>query len=434
VYSISDGVEESNDAIVQVTVTDAIFTFLSNEGNDRSIAAVLDSACEQLLLLDSGLNQGQTNLRARCLDLRALVESDPSRLASVINQIAPEETIAMMRTASTANQSHSSAVANRLTNIGRGISAFSVNGVTVLSSEDFGGAAGDEEGNSSIAAKLGLFLSLQLESAEKEKTELENGFEQDGSGVTLGLDTRITDAFYVGAAFGYSSNTLEYLNEGGEVDTETTNLIGYALLNQGAWSGDVQLGYAVNNFDINRRITYVSGGNDVVTSAEGTTSGDQIFLQSSLQYALNYKQFSFFPNVRLSYQQNSISAYTENNADGFSVNLGEQDLSRLTFSAGLQAQYAFNFNWGVLLPLAEINIFSDSGDQDEIQGQFSFSPVESDYFILEAEEADSSYAQLGLGLSTVLTHGFSGFFKYEQIVGYENLDSNRVSLGFRYEL
>ena len=427
-YRISDGVDESNDAVVRVNVTNNLFRETAASVNDQSVAQALDAACNSLLSNADNLTRGQVILRARCSELQALAVENPNLAARTINQIAPEETIAIMRTVTANNQSQASAVQNRITTLGQGLNVFSINGIAVAGTEPKGGAAGD------LAKKIGVFVSAQLDNTEKQRNTLENGFERDSESLTLGVDYRLSEKAVLGLATGIASASLNYRQQDGKVDSNNTSLITYFTYSHKRWSLDSQLGYGVSNFDIQRQINYLSNGETVQSQTLGATSSDHYFFRTSLQYQWHRNGFSVFPRLDLSYQDNRVKSYTENSASGFTVNLGEQAMSRTSTSLGLQSQYTFKPSWGVFIPLIEILAISDRGSQQDVEGEFAFSPNEGDVFTLEAEQADSFYGSVSVGASLVLPRGINAFVKYDQIVEFEDIESERWSLGFRAEM
>ena len=428
-YTIANYQEQiSAEATVTITVTEDVFGSLARAGNDRGVATALDAACAGLLSQNSSqLGAGAQRLQARCQGLSDLSATDPDAAARIMNQIAPEETIALMRTGSQGAQGHSQAVNQRLSQVGQGISSISINGLS-LSSTPVGGAAGD------LMPAFGFFASAQLEDADKKTTEWENGFDYNAHGITLGVDYALNHQWLVGSAFGWTQNDLSFTGDDGEVETTTTSLIAFASYNVPLGTLDFQLGYNQSDFDIGRNIHYETPAETVQTLTQGSTSGNQLFASTRWQFAWNRNALSIFPHLALEHIEGHIDRYEETNAEGFETILNKQIIRQTTLEAGLQAQYALNQNWGVAVPFVEVRGRSDlESSNGDITGEFAFSPVESESFFLAAEKGQSTFFNVAIGSSFMLPHGISGFVRYEEMLGYSNLKARRYSLGVRAE-
>lgn len=430
-YTVTDdGIQVSAPATVTITVVEGGFASLAREGNDRSVARALEAACNALIA-GEGVEQysaGSEALLARCRGLRELASSDPQALARAINRIAPEETVALMQAGTRGSQDHTQAISQHLSQVGSGISRLSINGVSIGPGFERGGAAGD------IASAWGVFASVRLEEAEKEKTELENSFDYTANAITVGLDYRLTDQWIVGAAVGWTQNDLEFSYDDGEVETTIGSLIGFVSYANDLGSLDLQLGYSNSDFDVTRNIEYVTPIESVKTLTKGKTYGDQYFISSRWQFALNFGGLSVYPYLSLEHQEGRIDRYEEYNAAGFEVNLEGQTLKQTSANLGFQLQYALNFDWGVMLPMLEIRGVSEmESNQDEITGEFIFSPVETETFLLQAEEGDTLFVHAAAGASFIFPHGISAFLLYEEMLDYQNLQARRVEIGIRSE-
>ena len=103
-------------------------------------------------------------------------------------------------------------------------------------------------------------------------------------------------------------------------------------------------------------------------------------------------------------------------------------------NAGVQGQFLFNQDWGVLIPNLEFSLSRElTSDQDEVNGQFVFAPAGTGGFSLSPEEVDSLFYRVGLGANIVLPNGFSGFVGLQKLLAYEELSSNQLQAGFRAE-
>ncbi len=429
-YTITDNVSEtpSSPATVTILVTDSVLGF-GSRGNDLSVAQTLEAACNELVqTVPEQLGAGALQLRERCFALQDMIASDSPELATALNRIAPEETIAMMQLGATSASMQSSAVQQRMSNPGS--PALTINGVG-MSRQIAGGAAGDSD---YAFARSGFFSTLQLERGDKRKTEWENGFDYTANSLTVGYDYRVDSRIVIGAALGVTRNDLDYKFGDGSVNTDTTTVIAFGSYTKDSWSNDFQLGYNTSEFEMRRNIRYQSALENFQATARGDTAGKQFFLSAQSQYFWSRDALSLFPQFKLDILQGSIDGYAENNAGGFEVMLGNQKMSQITMHLGMMAQYATPFNWGVLVPQLELRASSEVlSDQDAVEGAFAFSPIENQVFVMEAEDGDKNYYNVALGTSFIIPNGISGFVRYDRMLGYRHFSSNRIEAGVRLE-
>ena len=432
-YTIEDLVEvpEQATATVTVTVTSTEFTTPTDDINDRSVASALSAACDALSSLsDIELSNGQALLATRCDALRDLAVVSPESIAAIIEDIAPEETLALLQVASSASQLQSRAVRNRIHSMGQGIQEASENSVAWHYHSAYA-SAGDE----SIQSPLNLFLSIQAKDTERERTELENGFDLDTLGLTFGVDYAFTPDMFLGLALGSTANTLEYLDDQGEVDTDVLTLIAFYSINSGNFAFDFQLGFDESDFEVNRFIEYEEAGTTLDITSEGETSGSQVFVFSSAQYTFDWQAFNLSPFFQLEYRDGEVESYRETNIAGFDVELDAQSYDETNLNIGTRGQFILRQSWGVLIPNFNFEIINRINDtQSEVEGRFIFSPVEESSFVLNTDDPDSLFYRAGLGLTAVFPRGFSGFLSYEQIIDQDYFDTSKFNLGFRLEL
>lgn len=432
-YAVTDdGIQISALATVNIVVSNAVLVGDGLLGNDLSVAEALDAACNALLQqLPSELSAGALQLRERCIALQDLALQDVLELASAIDRIAPEETMAMMQMGAMSAGIQTEAVTRRASAKNTRGNQLIINGFSVRAEGASGGSAGDDD---YPFARAAWFLSAQLEDSDKEKTRWENGFDSRLHALTLGFDYRLDSELVLGAAAGWTRSDLQYKAGDGSVDTDTATAIVFATQNLEHWSNELQLGYNRNNFEMYRNIRYQSRVENMQTDAFSETTGDQLFVSAQSQYFWSLQALSLAPQLKLNYVDGTIEGYADKNAMGFETVLTDQHLSQLTVELGLQAQYAANFNWGVLLPQVEVRASSEMrSDQDAVRGAFAFSPIANQTFVMQAEENDRKYYNVAVGTTFVVPNGISGFLRYDQLFGYENFSSSRVEAGLRLE-
>jgi outer membrane lipase/esterase len=422
-------------ATVTITVTGSNFVDASTNGNNRSVAIAMELVCAELRESSDGeLGAGRRNLFERCNGLDALALNDPEAANVALRQIAPEETIALMRSTSESTRTQTAAVSQRVGQLQAGNNRFTLNGMVSrnqTSGDGAGGGAGDAE---PIWSALGFFASVQHQAAKKDLSDLESGYKSAGDTLTLGTDYRLSDDWVVGGAVGYTQNELDYSAQNGSLDGEVTSFIIFNSYSMKYSSLEIQMGYAATSFDSIRKVQYSEGDTLVNDTMRGSTGGSQFLLNSQYQWEWHKDALTIFPFARFDYLQNNVDGYGENGGGGLPMIIGKQSTEQLTLSAGVESTYVFNRNWGVLIPTLKITMLSEvSSGFDPIASQFAYDPDPENTFTLQNDGEDKSFAQIALGSSFIFKRGLSGFLQYQKMIAYENLSAYQIQGGVRYE-
>lgn len=428
----TDGeVTEFATATVTINVTPSVVTGGGIGFNVTSVAQTIDLVCGAIANTgESDLSNGGVLLSARCDELAALAAADPEAAATALRQIAPEETLALSKLGVNASQFQANVVGARLMQLGQGLSKINTGGLGWS-----GNLAGGTAGDGSLLAKLGFFASLQLEDADKDTTMMESGFDYSATSLTAGIDYAANEAWFVGGAFGVTSNSLDFKDGGGKVDSTILTFIGYSTYHMGNFNVDVQAGFSNSDIDLSRHISYQTLTNGMFeATTSGTTNGGQWFISTELQYLFSYKALTLYPAIKLNYMDSSVDSYADTGAGGWDVELGEQNVTQSSLEAGVQATYAINTSWGVFIPNIEFQLYDDlDTDQELLTGSFAYAPGEQYKFGMYGEEPESLYYQVGVGFSVLLPKGTSAFAGYRQTLSYTDYSASQFQAGLRME-
>ncbi len=444
-YVLQDDSEEglTSQGTVTITVSDSQFDGFSGNRNDRSLALALNTTCDRLReLSDAELGSSQRQLLNQCVNLEALAASDPNAVSAALTQIAPEETLSQMRVAVDSTHTHTHAVTQRvqqLKSAGRGavVPGLVVNGRDLSRDIALGGGASADSGvaGDSLWSRLGVFASVQMEDAERDRSGLENGYQADTYSLTAGADYFLSESMLLGMSIGFSDSELEYSGNDGELDAELTTLIAFGAYFYRDFSFYLQGGYTQMDFDSARLIRYGSGGLGVDERAVGSTTGIQKMLNTRAEWQWQRDALTLTPFVRVDYLQSDIKRYTERGGGGLAMELGKQSTSQVTLATGLQGAYVLNRQWGVLTPTASLSYLSETdSDRDPVTGRFAFDLDRENTFTLNNEGGDTAFFQLSVGAAAVFKRGWSAFVEYRETLGYEDLSVSQFQLGVRYEL
>lgn len=433
-YTIQEDTEEALTAVgtVTINVVESSYVEVSEGANNRNLAEAMTQVCAALRENSDGeQGAGRRNLLERCDALEAMAANDPDAVNNALNKIAPEETIALMRVLAEANRAQTSAVSQRIGQLQAGNNAFTFNGMALnYNGQISGGAAGDVP----IWSALGFFVSAQYEKAERDGSEYESGYDSDGNTFTAGLDYRVSKDLVMGAAVGFTQNELDYNVQGGSLDSEIVSFILFSSYTWERFSFETQLGYAGTTFDSVRRVAYGEGDSAVNDTLYGSTEGEQLLVNAQLQWEWNRNALSVYPFVRFDYLRNEVDGYGETGESGLPMIIGSQSSDQLTLGVGVQSTYVLNQRWGVLIPMVQISLLSEtSSGFDPVAARFAYDPDPNNTFTLRNDGEDSAYSQIAVGSSAIFKHGLSGFFQYQQLAGYNNLSAYQVQAGIRYE-
>ena len=433
-YTIQEDTEEALTAVGRVTinVVESSYVEVSEGANNRNLAETMTQVCAALRENSDGeQGAGRRNLLERCDALEAMAANDPDAVNNALNKIAPEETIALMRVLAEANRAQTSAVSQRIGQLQAGNNAFTFNGMALnYNGQISGGAAGDVP----IWSALGFFVSAQYEKAERDGSEYESGYDSDGNTFTAGLDYRVSKDLVMGAAVGFTQNELDYNVQGGSLDSEIVSFILFSSYTWERFSLETQLGYAGTTFDSVRRVAYGEGDSAVNDTLYGSTEGEQLLVNAQLQWEWNRNALSVYPFVRFDYLRNEVDGYGETGESGLPMIIGSQSSDQLTLGVGVQSTYVLNQRWGVLIPMVQVSLLSEtSSGFDPVAARFAYDPDPNNTFTLRNDGEDSAYSQIAVGSSAIFKHGLSGFFQYQQLAGYNNLSAYQVQAGIRYE-
>ena len=276
----------------------------------------------------------------------------------------------------------------------------------------------------------GLLFSPQYGKSKRPETELENGFQSDLAGLLLGLDYRFSDSFVLGAAIGYTKDKIGFLNNAGTLKTTSNTLTLY-----GTWTPSVSgyidgyLGTGKIDLDNQRQIVF---GLLSPSTASSNTTGKQIMAGLSAGYKMDSGRANFGPFINLDYIKTTIDGYDERGNTLLELRYSDRSTVSTTGSVGGQANMAFNYDWGNLLPstrLAAVHEYKN--DARQISSELVITPGPT--FSIASDAPDRNYFLTGLGLTAAFNGGAQAFLNYEKRSKDKLLNSWAVSAGVLVE-
>jgi len=412
--------------------------------DEVAVAEALDNACTDLQGAGT-LTPEQQDLLNQCL---ALGTATPVEVGDALEEMLPDVAETQAQTGQTAVGAQFDNLKGRLATLRSGQYGSSFGGLTLVGpggSVSLGGLmqalladetppAAEDAGFS----RWGFFASGSIGRGESKPNDNVPSYDYDINGITVGIDYRKTDNLILGAALGYTSQDTDLAGNQGSVEMRGLSLSGYASWYlKDSWYIDGVLSLGRNNFDNRRRITYVLPGSTVDTVAKADFDGSDRSVTVTFGKDFAHGAWGGGGYGRMLYSRLGFDAFEEEVEAGAGSGLGLRVESRtvtaLSTVLGGKLTYTHSADWGVLVPLAQLEWQKEHKSDPELFRAFLIDDPTATPILVTGEPLDSSYFRVGLGMSLVLTKGRSGFVLYEHMLGRDGMKMDNLSLGFRME-
>ncbi|MFN2288105.1 MAG: autotransporter domain-containing protein [Chromatocurvus sp.] len=427
----------------------------------RRLAARVDEICPRIIqaqVTGSTLTPGQLALRDACSRLKN-VDTSEEQGRTALNEILPRDVQAFRDYAVelATIQLRQLDSRRRLRKAGGGSGA-SVAGLNIRVGDEvvpastlqsafadlLGMAAGEGEDSFLDFGNLGVFLQGDIDFAKRDETVARSGYKFDIWAFTAGADYRVSDNLYAGAAISVGEAKIDFANNGGETDLENWALSTYAgwQITEN-WYSDFMLSYGETDYSTVRRVNYSDVGGAYTAQNLSDTSGDQLYIGLNTGYEFRRGGWRFGPTASLFYIDGSIDGYSERagmQSDGaWLFDVDKQDYESLRLSVGVQADYAFNTGFGVLIPnLRMLHVMEEKANAEDIGLRLSNNPfgemdMATQRMFIEGQAVDDQFLDLGVGVSGQFIMGFSGFFDYHFYENFKGFSRDGYSFGLRWD-
>lgn len=287
----------------------------------------------------------------------------------------------------------------------------------------------------------GLLLTVHGSETEREETVNESGYESSLQGILVGGDYRFNDRFISGFALGYTSDSADFSNNTGKLDTVNNSLVGYFtyLPSNNAYL-DAYVGYSMLAFDSERVIDFQgtpgSPSNLPTSTATGDYDGEQIMAGVSGGYDWHFGKLTLGAFAAFDISDTDIDSYAESGNTGLEFTYDKQKIESALTTLGINAGYDFNRRWGVLTPTFSVSAVHQSKDDvRDFALQPSFvpfgvtTPQDQTTVFNQTDEPDRDYLMASVGLIAALNSGTQFFVTYEQMSAHDFLDTWSLSAG-----
>ncbi|MEW8507115.1 MAG: autotransporter outer membrane beta-barrel domain-containing protein [Candidatus Thiodiazotropha sp.] len=427
-------------------MADLLGSFVGENPNLLSLVDVIAEACPSGRLND--------RLQEDCNAVVGAASDGDVNTTEALNQVNPESTTKANNTTRQGGESQIRNLGTRIAALRAGARGLSFQGLDLLidgknlpisliadayRNAKHGGAASAD--NQLLASRLGVFVTGDISSGEKDETDLESGLDFDTVGITIGADYRITNQFILGGAVGFIDTEAELKNDAGDMDTQ-----GYSLSLFGTYYSpqhyflDFSATFGSNNFEQKRNIVYTLDGlADVNQSLKADYDGDMMSLFVGSGYDFNRGPWSFGPRVDLEYIKSDVDGFTEEVSDptadggGWATRVEATDQRWLTLNLGGKVSYTQSMDWGVLIPYARLDWLHEFEDDSQVINAHFVEDPAGMAIEIQTDETDQDYLRLRFGTSAQFQNGVIGFIDYGTILAHSEWSAHTISAGLRME-
>jgi uncharacterized protein YhjY with autotransporter beta-barrel domain len=287
-----------------------------------------------------------------------------------------------------------------------------------------------KEGASADGGGWGLLVAPQYGKGKRIETDLENGFNSDLKGLSVGLDYRFSDRFVLGAMVGHIQDEATFLNSAGQLKTSNNTLTVYfTWLSAGSITIDGYAGYGKRKLESQRKVVF---GTSISGTASGNTPGQQSMGGLSVSYNKDIGRVSFSPFISVDSIKTTFDGYNETGTTLLELHFSDRKSLSTTSSVGARASTSHGYDWGSLSPsvrLAAVHEFQNNAVQ--IRNELVLTPGAG--FLVATDAPDRNYLNAGAGLAAGLNGGTQMYLNYEARVKDAFLKSWAVSAGVLVE-
>ena len=441
---IEDDVEE----VAQVEVV---------QQETKSLAASVNTDCNSSI--GQGVSSGQqSSLGSACQSLKS-GENNSEQVKEAVEEINYEEvgTLSDTAIATTSNQTQAVGQRMQVVNTGGGGGSVSVDGLNIRYGKQsiptialqeavnallgFAAGEGDSEESFIDFGKLGIFIQGDLDFGDRDATDTQMGYESDSWNLTIGGDYRFKDNLYGGLAFNFGQTDVTYDTRGDESTIENWGMSVYGGWQiTEAWYVDGLISYGSSDYSTLRNIEYTLNTGDFSATQRGDTAGTQLSYGINTGYMYNKNGFRFGPILSLFYSDGTIDGFKERaikGSDAWAFEVGEQTIQSTRMSAGLQMDYSWSTDWGVLIPgIRAAYVREKEGSDDTVVVRLANGDNFADgtsRFAITNQKDDEGYYDISVNVSGQFVMGISGFVSYQFYQDYRGYTREGYSVGIRWD-
>jgi len=415
--------------------------------DQAAVAVALDNACSAL----SGSTPSTPEEQDLLDQCEALAGASASQVGVAIDEMLPDVAQTQTNTGQDAADAQFSNVNVRINNLRAGVTGptFNFNGLTLTTPTgaiSLGAMANSlmADGDAPPAqesgfSRWGFFMSGNIGRGETDAIGNSPKYDFDIKGLTAGVDYRMSDAFVLGGALGYTKQSSDLAGDQGSLKMDGWSISGYATwYNAKDWYVDAMLSWANNDYRHRRRVVYVLPGETVDQFAKADSDGSDLSGSLTVGRDFHHEEWNFGLYGRLQAGRQDFDAFDEEldsslPGSGLALHINDRSVDNLSSILGGKASWVHSTDWGVLMPSLGLEWQKEyQGDPDTFRA-FLISDPTGTPILITGEALDDNYFRFNIGLSAVWTKGRSGFIQYDRIFLRDGNEQETLSLGGRIE-
>lgn len=287
-----------------------------------------------------------------------------------------------------------------------------------------GGSAADPSGTP--GGSTGIWSAGTIRFGQRDAQSGRPSYDFESTGITVGIDHRISEGFAAGLAFGYADESQKVGDNGSQISATAKSI---AVYGSNRISGGLFLdwigGYQSIDFGLRRFVTSTG------LLVDSDRDGNQWFGSINLTYDLRGKNSRFSPYLRVDTVHGTLGAYAEGSGSLFDLAYLDQGVDYTSVALGARYERVFPLGRnGAMTPRIRVEYEYDLersgtakvGYVDQAPGQFS---------TIAGYGFSRDRVLLGAGLELAPSPAWAVDLDYSYRTGSDALGDNSFRLGLR---
>lgn len=311
----------------------------------------------------------------------------------------------------------------------------------------------EEEGTQVAAGPWSLLVNVHgtwFDRSAGALPDVVRGFEGDSQALEIGFDRRMSDRLVLGGIAGFERMDYDFDAEApgtnftpatvaGTAENDNTYLTLFASWRVGQ-SGFAELsgGFETLDGSYRRNSVFQESTRTIAQTnvqAEGDADNEVTWLSFNAGFDRANGAWSLGPYAGLTWTRSKMDAYTERDLSGSGLNMSFSGTTResLLGHAGLRASYVASTRAGVVVPQLRVEFQHEFDNQSQrVAASFALDSSDTQY-LFTGSGGDRDSVNAGLSIAFVLKNGWMPFFDCSILLGNDDLERQRATLGLRVE-
>lgn len=307
-------------------------------------------------------------------------------------------------------------------------------------------AAGQQAEAAADFGAWGLYATLAASRQERDASLNQDGYDDDGQSLLIGVDRRFGSNWSAGASVGFAGRDVDYTGSSGSQESDETSLnLHVSWSGNDGWYADTLLSFGHRQTTQARRTQYGNASFVVNQTYRARYETATRRLALTLGHRFDRGTWAIDPYARLEQQQGDVDAYDEIASapdapgGGWAVSVERQEERRRLGTIGLRAHWVISGDSGVFLPYLDLGLVRQL-DADESDAFVRYTGDRSDAvglsrlrFAMRADAEDDLWGRVAIGIAAQFAHGRAGFLRYVQTFSEDRYSRRELQLGGRLE-